>query len=109
MLVMESIDRAYALCRNTRRRLEHSSEASKAMIGIYQLWVHANFRQQGIATRLVTAAREKMVFGLVVPTHQVALSSPTEAGVAFARRYMKGEDVFVYDCGGQESKSAEAL
>ena len=108
MAVAEIIDRAYPLSHNTngsndddthngqqRRQhccstnsLERSSHAQKAMLGIFLLWVHAKFRQQGVATRLVTAARERMVFGLVVPVEQTAFSSPTEAGLCFARRYV---------------------
>ena len=84
--------------------LERSSERQKAMAGIHQLWVHAKFRGQGIATRLVDAVREKLVFGLTVPKNLLAFSSPTEAGARFARSYVCGDstnattEILVYDC-----------
>jgi len=84
---------------------ERSSVKQKAMAGIHQLWVHAKFRKQGIATRLVDAARGKLVFGLTVPKELLAFSSPTEAGACFARNYVCGSDsaggtkqILVYDC-----------
>ena len=84
--------------------LERSSKPQKAMAGIHQLWVHAKFRKQGIATRLVDAVRAKLVFGLTVPKNLLAFSSPTEAGSRFARNYVsgdsenKGGEILVYDC-----------
>ena len=74
------------------------------MAGIHQLWVHAKFRGEGIATRLVDAVREKLVFGLTVPKKLLAFSSPTEAGARFARSYVCGDsknataEILVYDC-----------
>ena len=82
-----------------------TTHSCKAVLGIYQLWVHGQFRQRGIATRLVTTAREKLVFGFVVPVEQTAFSSPTESGLAFAQRYvMKGAAAG----GGSSSSSSTA-
>ena len=67
--------------------LERSTESHKAVLGIYQMWVHLKYRNRGIARALVDAARVHMVFGLKVPVDQVAFSSPTESGVRFARQY----------------------
>lgn len=113
LLVAEQIDRAYALQQGDPQQQQQQHQcystgmtSTKAILGIYQLWVHDKFRQQGIATRLVTAAREKMIFGLVVPASQTAFSSPTESGIAFARRYQKntgGISVLVYDCRNDEA------
>jgi N-acetyltransferase len=101
LVTAEVIERGYALQNN----FERSKHPQKAMIGIHHMWVHSRFRKQGIATRLVDAVRKKMVFGLVVPPERLAFSSPTEAGVKFARRYVnhasRGEsskDVLVYEC-----------
>ena len=93
MLLAEPIRRAHPL------QNSNQSTPRKAALGVYQLWVHANFRQQKIASQLVTTAREKMVFGWVVPVAEVAFSSPTQAGMAFAQRYTQGSEVLVYDCG----------
>lgn len=100
LVTAEVIDCGYALQSN----FERSTHPRKAMIGVHHMWVHSKFRKQGIATRLVDAVREKMIFGLVVPPELVAFSSPTEAGVKFAKRYVnqasrnEAKDVLVYDC-----------
>lgn len=69
------------------------------------MWVHHKFRQSGIASQLIDAVRERSVFGIVVPPNRVAFSSPTEAGVSFAKKYVKSRSsastsgiVLVYDC-----------
>lgn len=67
--------------------MERSKESRKASLGIYQIWVHSNYRNRGIARSLVDAARTHLYFGLIVPVDQLAFSSPTESGVKFARRY----------------------
>lgn len=77
------------------------SDRTEASIGIFQLWVHSNYRGKGFASRLVTAAREHMVFGMVVPVGKTAFSSPTKMGLGFAKRYsekMKADNVLVYNC-----------
>jgi ribosomal protein S18 acetylase RimI-like enzyme len=89
--------------------LDRSTAKQKAVVGIHQIWVHSKFRRQGIASLLVDALREKMVYGLVIPREHVAFSSPTLAGAAFARKYVAGHSslsgqdslcpVLVYDCG----------
>ena len=98
--------------------LERSRKSSKATLGIHQMWVHMNYRNQGMARALVDAARTHMVFGYNIPVDQLAFSSPTESGVQFARRYSsrhrqheklsshsplscqtkEEDDVLVYDC-----------
>lgn len=100
MASAEIIPHAFA----SHNSLERSTVPQKAMAGIYQLWVHAKFRKQGIATRLVDTVRAKLVFGLTVPKELLAFSSPTEAGSNFARNYVCGDsangntEILVYDC-----------
>ncbi len=104
MVTTECIDTAYLLKDNSNRL----PEAHRAMLGIHRMWVHANFRKQGIATRLVDTARSKMVFGITVPSSLLAFSSPTEAGIRFGMRYMQANSeadsnstnqLLIYDCG----------
>ena len=82
---------------------ERSTQTYRSMIGIHKLWVHSKVRNQSIATRLVSSARARMVFGTVVPANLVAFSSPTEAGARFAQTYVHNETgsqdipVLVYD------------
>jgi ribosomal protein S18 acetylase RimI-like enzyme len=94
---------------------ERSTEPHRAVLGIYQLWVHAQHRQCGIATALVDTARTHFVFGYHnVPLNRLAFSSPTESGVRFAQHYhcihrpqaatpassqpFDDVEVMVYDC-----------
>jgi GNAT superfamily N-acetyltransferase len=94
--------------------LERSKESRKAALGIHLMWVHFNYRNRGIASALVDAARTHMVFGYTVPVDQLAFSSPTYSGVEFARQYHSSREssqsppicrtnnnveVLVYDCG----------
>lgn len=76
---------------------ERESTASKAMLGIAVLWTHPRVRHQGIATRLIDAARGHLIFGMVVPKSQVAFSSPTEAGWSFGSDYSGGAPPLVYE------------
>ena len=73
------------------------------------MWVHAKYRNLGIARALVDAARSNMIFGYNVPVSNLAFSSPTESGIRFAKHYNAGEvgtqslqldavEVLVYDC-----------
>jgi len=93
----ELIRMAYPLETNYSR----SKIGQKATIGIHQVWVHSKYRGKNIASRLLDTIREKMVFGYVVPCSEIALSSPTEAGIAFAKGYVKkrstSDVVLVYD------------
>lgn len=101
MAIAEALSKAFVL----ETSLQRSQTPTKAMVGIHQLWVHSNMRQEGIGTRLVDSVRVKFVFGLVVPADLVAFSSPTEAGARFAKTYIRanagkqeGSAVLVYDC-----------
>lgn len=83
--------------------LTRSNQPSKAVLGIYQIWVHEKHRRRGIASTLVDVARKHMCFGYsAVPIEQIAFSSPTESGLAFAKlyhqRHESHNDVLVYDC-----------
>ena len=83
--------------------LTRSHQTSRAVLGIYQIWVHDKHRRRGIASTLVDVARKHMYFGYsAIPVDQIAFSSPTEAGLAFAKLYNmrnhNNKDVLVYDC-----------
>jgi ESCO1/2 acetyl-transferase len=85
----------------------------EAIIGIKLMWVHGKYRNNGIAKYLIDAAREKMVYGIIIPIDKIAFSSPTQAGLIFAVRYCNndipstsGKDnvldntssILIYDC-----------
>ena len=83
--------------------LTRSNQPAKAVLGIYQIWVHDKHRRRGIASTLVDAARKYMHFGYsAIPIDLIAFSSPTESGLAFAKLYYErnqnDNNVLVYDC-----------
>ncbi|PUU81586.1 ESCO1/2 acetyl-transferase-domain-containing protein [Tuber borchii] len=56
-----------------------------AILGISRVWVCADRRRRGIATRLLDCAREHFIYGMKIEKDDVAFSQPTESGGAFAR------------------------
>jgi len=82
----------------TQKHYYRSTRATKAMMGVHQIWCHRLHRRKGIARTLVDMARDKLVYGMTVPFDLVAFSSPTVDGAAFARRYSETERPLVYDC-----------
>ena len=75
-----------------------SEKPRKAIMGVHQLWCHRSHRQKSIASRLVDAAREKLVYGMVIPKNWVAFSSPTADGASFATKYVTPGVPLVYEC-----------
>ncbi|CAB9527141.1 N-acetyltransferase ESCO2 [Seminavis robusta] len=71
------------------QQLARSQTPTHAILGIHKIWVHSTARKQKVASRLMDAARARMVYGTVVSPHMVAFSSPTEAGARFARQYLQ--------------------
>ena len=104
LLVVKRIQRAYELKEGGCGGANHSSSSisrslqpSKALLGIHQLWVHNSHRHGGIASKLVTAARDHLIFGMVVSSELIAFSSPTDDGLNFAKRYTGSERPLIYD------------
>ena len=96
LLSVRRIQRAYELLPSSISR-SCSLNSSKALLGIHQIWVHNSHRSRGIASKLVTAARDHFIFGMMIPLELVAFSSPTEEGLRFAKRYLDSERPLVYD------------
>ncbi|CAB9498993.1 N-acetyltransferase ESCO2 [Seminavis robusta] len=71
------------------QQLARSRTPTRAILGIHKIWVHSMVRKQMVASRLMDAARARMVYGTVVSPHMVAFSSPTEAGARFAGQYLQ--------------------
>ena len=118
LILVENINEAYRIVDTTPRPskstspsgsiqlnvgLTRSNQPTKAILGIYQVWVHHKYRRRGIASTLLDVARKHMYFGYsAVPMDQIAFSSPTESGLAFAMLYNERNqnmnNVLVYDC-----------
>ena len=82
---------------STSFSISRSLKPSRALLGIHQIWVHSSHRNKGIASKLVTAARDHLIFGMMVPLELVAFSSPTMEGLKFAKSYLGVERPLVYD------------
>ncbi|KAJ9446971.1 N-acetyltransferase eco [Diplonema papillatum] len=72
------------------------SSGHGCICGVSRIWVEPAFRRRGIATQLVEAARNHLVYGCAVPRDQVAFSQPTPAGKLLARTFAGRSDFFVY-------------
>jgi len=77
-------------------RFGRSLSATKALMGVHQIWCHRSFRRQGISTLLLDVAREKLIFGMVVPRELIAISSPTIDGFRLACNYTDTQYPLVY-------------
>ena len=106
LLLVKRIQRAYELlpskeAHETNNRnsscISRSLNPSKALLGVHQIWVHKSHRHRGIASRLVTAARDHLIFGMCVPLELVAFSSPTDEGLRFAMTYIGSDRPLIYD------------
>ena len=89
--------------RNRRQKkddqtFQRSDQSFPATMGVYQLWCHTSHRQKGIATILLDKARSNFVYGTIVDAGQVAFSSPTGQGAAFAKKYCGTSEPLIYDC-----------
>ena len=105
LLMVKRIQRAYELLPPNKEEEEskgnssisRSLKPSKALLGVHQIWVHKSHRQRGIASKLVTAARDHLIFGMMVPLELVAFSSPTDEGLVFAKGYTASDTPLIYD------------
>jgi N-acetyltransferase len=72
------------------------SENIPAVCGISRMWVHSSHRRKQIASKLIDAARESIVYGYDVPITKLAFSQPTTDGKLFARKYTGTDKFLVY-------------
>ena len=65
-------------------------------LGIKLIWTAAGARRQGLAGRLLDAARKSFEFGRLVRREHVAFSQPTTHGLALALAYCRREFIWGY-------------
>jgi len=97
--VAESIESAYkVLPKSTQPTLQCivSSQTQPAIIGISRIWVHHQFRRQGIATALLDSIRNHFVYGVSVKKDHVAVTQPSTEGLLFATGYFGTGEFLVY-------------
>ncbi|XP_019766609.2 uncharacterized protein LOC109542023 [Dendroctonus ponderosae] len=73
-----------------------SEESYPIKCGVSHIWVAANSRQQGVGTILLEVVKRTFIFGEALSNQDVALTSPTEDGAAFAEKYFKTPNYLIY-------------
>lgn len=73
-----------------------TSRPTSAWLGVDKVWVHRLHRRQGIASRLLSVARDKLIYGMRVPVDKVAFSQPTQLGQMFASSYTDDDNFLVF-------------
>lgn len=71
-------------------------KSARLFLGVRLIWVHDQHQRQGIASKLVDAARTHFLFGTTFTTQQVAFSQPTDMGFQFAKSYTDSDEVMCY-------------
>lgn len=64
--------------------------------GVARIWVSRNFRNQSIATALMNSLKKNFLMGYVLNNNDIALSSPTEMGKSFAKKYFNTPNFMIY-------------
>ncbi|XP_064382282.1 N-acetyltransferase ESCO2-like [Halichondria panicea] len=73
-----------------------SNEPQPAVLGINRLWVAANCRRMGVASKLLNSARSCLIPGSVIPKDKMAFTDPTPDGKLFASHYCGRTNFLVY-------------
>jgi N-acetyltransferase len=63
--------------------------ADPAVLGISRIWTSNLHWKQGIATRLLDAARSDFLYGMIIEKDLIAFSQPTESGAKLARKWFE--------------------
>ncbi|KAK6109296.1 ESCO1/2 acetyl-transferase family protein [Brugia pahangi] len=71
--------------------------SNNVYMGVNRIWVHQTLRRRGIAALLLDHARSYFVSSDSVPREMIAFSSLTDSGLAFARNYISGGKVLLYN------------
>merc|ERR1712166_512148 len=59
--------------------------------------VHWKHRRKHVASRLLDALRETLVFGCTLRHAELAFSAPTTSGRALAEKYIQSKQVWIYE------------
>lgn len=73
-----------------------SEENYPVWCGISRIWVAAPYRNQGVATELVSAVRAHFTIGRTLGVEEIAFQSPTEAGKLLGQKVTSRKDFLVY-------------
>ncbi|KAI4469033.1 n-acetyltransferase eco [Holotrichia oblita] len=73
-----------------------SRETYPIKCGISRIWVSQNNRRNGIANALMECVRSNFCYGYILKREEIAMSSPSELGKLFARRYFQTDEFLIY-------------
>lgn len=73
-----------------------SEEVYPIKCGISRLWVSKDFQKKGIGTALLDCLRSHFISNCNLSKNEIAMSSPTEAGKEFAKKYFETSNFLVY-------------
>lgn len=73
-----------------------SEEAYPIKCGISRIWTSSNYRKKGIATALLDSLKLHFSYCDVLNNEDIALSSPTDFGIQFGRKYFKTDNFLIY-------------
>ena len=76
---------------------DEPSKIPEVLMCVDRIWVHAEHRLRGIATKLVDAARENFKPNLTIPKQNICYSWPTTMGIEFAEHYDKDRSSFLVE------------
>lgn len=90
--VLEQPDGPDQTCQLPRAEAQSSSvsistAADPAILGVSRIWTSTQQRKQGIARRLLDAARADFLYGMTVAKEKIAFSQPTASGQHLARKW----------------------
>jgi len=72
-------------------------ERKTELAGVQLIWVHWKHRRKHVASRLLDALRETLVFGCTLRHAELAFSAPTTSGRALAEKYIQSKQVWIYE------------
>lgn len=73
-----------------------SEQSFPIKCGVTRIWVHHANRKEGIGTALMNVLRSNFIYGYILDSTDIALSSPTEQGRKFAAKYFQKENFLIY-------------
>ncbi|XP_017782220.1 PREDICTED: N-acetyltransferase ESCO2 [Nicrophorus vespilloides] len=95
-LVADIVTTAYKMLSSTSGVDLCSEESYKIKCGVSRIWVSKNHRRSGVGTGMMNILRTTFLPGFIMTLDDIALSSPTEYGKQFAKKYFKTENYLIY-------------
>jgi len=97
LVAAERIEFAYRRIANETNGVETARDKVNAVMGISRMWTCIAERGRGHCRGLLDECLGGFVWGVNVRKEYVAFSTPSESGMAVARRWCGREDFLVYE------------